>query len=92
MRDINPIFVSGCLASPAGQMQIQRLDREGVKSGLNFDDVRSLKIIVPPRSLQDKYARVVQQYERLSNQQVEADRQAEHLFQTLLHRAFTKNG
>ncbi len=88
MRDINPVFASACLASPGGQNQIQSLDREGVKSGLNFDDVRSLKIVVPPRYLQDKYAEVVRQYDRLYSQQVEADRLAEHLFQTLLYRAF----
>jgi len=29
-----------------------------------------------------------QQFERLRAQQREAERQAEHLFQTLLHRAF----
>ena len=32
--------------------------------------------------------RICQRYERLRTQQREAERQAEHLFQTLLHRAF----
>lgn len=38
--------------------------------------------------LQEKFAQIVQKFERLRTQQQEAERQAEHLFQTLLHRAF----
>jgi len=37
---------------------------------------------------QPLFARIVQQFERLRAQQREAERQAEHLFQTLLHGAF----
>lgn len=43
---------------------------------------------LPPLVLQQTFARIVQQVERLRAQQWEAERQAEHLFQTLLHRAF----
>ncbi len=35
-----------------------------------------------------KFAEIVQKFERVRRQQREATRQAEHLFQTLLHRAF----
>jgi len=45
-------------------------------------------MIVPPLTLQEKFAQIVQRFERLRAQQREADRQAEHLFQTILHRAF----
>jgi type I restriction enzyme S subunit len=47
-----------------------------------------IKIYIPPLPLQEKFAQIVQKYERLRTQQREGDRQAEHLFQTLLHRAF----
>ncbi|MBD1809767.1 restriction endonuclease subunit S [Microcoleus sp. FACHB-SPT15] len=88
LKEINPVFISALLASDAGKKQFDALDREGVKSGLNFDDIRSLKIIVPPLPLQEKFAQIVQKFERLRTQQREAERQAEHLFQTLLHCAF----
>jgi type I restriction enzyme, S subunit len=39
-------------------------------------------------SMQEEFASVVQTFDRLRTQQREAKRQAEHLFQTLLHRAF----
>ena len=47
-------------------------------------------VAVPDVSLvrQRQFARFVHQFERLRAQQREAQRQAEHLFQTLLHRAF----
>jgi type I restriction enzyme S subunit len=46
------------------------------------------KIYIPPLHLQEKFAQIVQKFDRLRTQQREADRQAEHLFQTILHRAF----
>jgi hypothetical protein len=39
-------------------------------------------------TLQQQFAHIVHKFERLRVQQREAERQSEHLFQTLLHRAF----
>jgi type I restriction enzyme S subunit len=47
-----------------------------------------MRIPLPPLVLQEKFARIVQQFERLRAQQREAERQAGHLFQALLQRAF----
>ena len=56
--------------------------------GLNMDIIKGLVIPCPPLSLQHKFVQIVQKFERLRAQQREAARQAEHLFQTLLYRAF----
>lgn len=88
VKGINPIFLASYLNSGGGRYQFDSLDRSGVKSGLNFDDIRSIKLILPPIHLQEKFAQVVSRFERLRTQQREAERQAEHLFQTVLHRAF----
>ena len=48
-----------------------------------------LPVPVSPLPLQQKFATIVRRFERLRAQQREAERQAEHLFQTLLHRAFS---
>jgi len=45
---IDPHFLSLYLTSPDGQVQVHRLDRVGVKSGLNFDDLRSIAVPMPP--------------------------------------------
>jgi len=57
-------------------------------SGINQNGLSNIEIIQPPLPLQEKFAQIVQKFERLRTQQREADRQAEHLFQTILHRAF----
>jgi type I restriction enzyme, S subunit len=55
---------------------------------LTTDQIKNWHIIHPPIDLQLKFTQIVQKYEHLRTQQREALRQAEHLFQTLLHKAF----
>ncbi len=55
---------------------------------LTAQKLAEMRIPLPPLALQQKFTCIVQQFERLRAQQREAERQAEHLFQTLLHRAF----
>ncbi len=50
--------------------------------------LKNLPVPIPPLSEQMKFRVTVNQYNRLREQQREGARQAEHLFQTLLHRAF----
>ncbi|MBN1889085.1 MAG: restriction endonuclease subunit S [Thermoflexales bacterium] len=57
-------------------------------SFVNPRTLKSLKIPLPPLYLQQRFVCTVYRLERLRAQQREAERQAEHLFQTLLHRAF----
>jgi len=54
-KGINPTYLSMFLASHAGQSQFDALNRQGVKAGLNFDNIRSLRILEPPMALQDDY-------------------------------------
>lgn len=62
----------------------------GSMKNITQEDVASLLLPVPPLPLQQKFTDIVRRFERLRAQQREAERQAEHLFQTLLHRAFTE--
>jgi type I restriction enzyme S subunit len=50
-----------------------------------------LQIPLPPFPLQEKFADLVEELEHLRAVQREALRQAEHLFQTLLHQAFSES-
>jgi len=65
LKDLNPVYVAGYFSTPTGKAQILRLDREGVKSGLNFNDARSLTVFNPPLSLQEEFAGVVARVESL---------------------------
>lgn len=71
----------------------KRIFRERCKKAVGQSNVsptllKEFPMIVPPLPLQEKFAEIVQKFERVRRQQREATRQAEHLFQTLLHRAF----
>jgi type I restriction enzyme S subunit len=52
---VSPCFLAAYLASPPGQAQINKRNRGGVKAGLNFDDIRSFEIPLPPRHLQEAF-------------------------------------
>lgn len=81
-------YYNSLINSPCGKSIIGPLSRRAGQQHINAEQVKSLSFPVPPISLQQKFARIVHRFERLRAQQREAERQAEHLFQTLLHRAF----
>jgi type I restriction enzyme S subunit len=56
--------------------------------GISKNKFMSINCPIPPLALQQKFAMLVQRTERVRGQQREAYRQVEHLFQTLLNRAF----
>jgi type I restriction enzyme S subunit len=58
------------------------------RSRISMGQLARLEVPIPPLPFQQQFAHIVHQFERLRAQQREAQRQAEHLFQTLLHRAF----
>lgn len=70
------------------QKILEEIAPESAQKNINLEILRNLDIIIPPMQLQEKFASVVSRHERLRTQQREAERQAEHLFQTVLHRAF----
>jgi type I restriction enzyme, S subunit len=73
-----------------GQRQIASLQYGQTKPGLNLDQIREFRIPVPDISRQVEFVAVVKRVERLCSMEREAFRQAEHLFQTLLHRTFAE--
>jgi len=50
--------------------------------------LKEFPMLIPPLPLQQQFADIKREFEQLRAQQREAERQAEHLFQALLHRAF----
>ncbi len=86
-----PVFVSMFMSlKSCGQREIARLQYGQTKPGLSLGQISEFKISVPPLPLQQKFATLVDRHEHLRATQREALRQAEHLFQTLLHRAFSE--
>jgi type I restriction enzyme S subunit len=84
-----PTYLQSCFINhPSVLQQLGVSERGAVMPGLNMQIIKELVVPLPPLPLQQEFARIVHQFERLRVQQREAQRQAEHLFQTLLHRAF----
>jgi type I restriction enzyme S subunit len=67
---------------------------ERIKSGttnvfaIYYKELADLPVVVPPLPLQQKFTALVQRHRQLRLAQEESFRQADHLFQTLLHQAF----
>jgi type I restriction enzyme S subunit len=91
---LNPGTLPEYFVALLNSRQFKRMFQERCKKAVGQSNVsptllKEFPVLIPPLALQRKFARIVQQFERLRAQQREAERQAEHLFQTLLHRAFT---
>jgi type I restriction enzyme S subunit len=83
-----PRFLSAYFASPVGQRQVSGRNRQGVKAGLNFDDIRSFIVPFPPIELQREFERRVRAVEKLKTTQRASLAELDALFATLQHRAF----
>jgi len=88
VRRVNAIYLQYSINSPFIQRQLNQEITDTVRTFLSLTKLKTVTISLPPLSLQQEFATIVQKFERIRRQQREATRQAEHLFQTLLHRAF----
>jgi type I restriction enzyme S subunit len=86
-RDVDPHFLYGLflVAKPL----IQRNTTLAMKRMITKGKLEELVLIKPPLTLQQEFAALVERLERLRAVQREALRQAEHLFASLLDRAFS---
>ncbi len=86
---VHPTYLFYYLANDrARSAHILKYVTRSTISGINQENLNRLEILVPPISAQENYVKIVRNTERLRAQQRESLRQAEHLFQTLLQRAF----
>ncbi|MEG4058331.1 MULTISPECIES: restriction endonuclease subunit S [unclassified Microcoleus] len=83
-----PSWLESMLNTDFCYKQSQELTFGIVNRDLGLQRMPKIKIYIPPLHLQENFAEIVQKFDRLRTQQREAERQAEHLFQTILHRAF----
>lgn len=84
----NPYYLSAYIASKGGQSLFRKLDKGGVKAGLNFTDIKSYKVLCPPLSLQEQFIERLNAIETQKSQAQAALSKSEDLFNSLLQRAF----
>jgi len=88
-QGINSTYLASYLASRGGKRQFSALNRQGVKAGLNFSDIRRLQIIVPPIELQKKFEQLLISQGEQHVRQIIGLRESDTLFSSLQHRAFS---
>lgn len=85
---LDPHFLSAFLESPFGREKILGRNRQAVKAGLNFDDVRSLGTPCPPMEMQAEFSRRVAHGRELRELHRAHLDELDSLFASLQHRAF----
>lgn len=84
-----PLYLQATfLHHPFVQQQLGVSQKGAIMEGLNMEIIKNLKIPVPPLTRQEQFASLVLRHKRLRAKHREALRQADHLFHSLLHRAF----
>ncbi len=86
--NVIPRYLSAFLTSPAGQREILGRDKHGVKAGLNFDDIRSFRVPMPPEALQHEFVQRANLVLKQKLMQQQSLVEIETLFASLQHRAF----
>ena len=61
---LNPLYVAYYRESDAGKEQFIAKNQSAVKAGLNFNAINSLKLMVPPLSLQNEFAAFVERVDQ----------------------------
>ena len=61
---LEPFFVANFLESDAGKRQFAAKNQNAVKAGLNFNSIRSLRIPVPPLSLQRDFIAFIEELDK----------------------------
>jgi len=59
-----PLYVAYYMESNSGRPQFEAKNQTGVKAGLNFDSIKSLKVLIPPLELQKQFATFVEQTDK----------------------------
>jgi type I restriction enzyme S subunit len=87
--EVDKLFLLWQIRMPEAQHWISQQIKGTTFLEITLGRLREMPVFVPPLPLQQNFAALVERVERLRAVQREALRQAEHLFASLLHRAFS---
>jgi type I restriction enzyme S subunit len=85
---VDPKFLENMMQLTIVKSQADRWARGAAQPTVNLKELKEFLIPVPPLDVQQNFAGLMERVERARRVDREALRQAEHLFQTLLHRLF----
>lgn len=85
---VNPVYLASFLESKGGKTQFFKANKAAVKAGLNFDDIKSIEVLLPPSELQEKFFRQKREIEVQQEHLQKINISMELLFNSLMQRAF----
>jgi type I restriction enzyme S subunit len=85
---VEPLYVAYYMESAAGKEQFVSKNQSAVKAGLNFKSINSLRLLVPPKEVQQDFLRFVFQVDKSKVAVQEALDKAQLLFDSLMQRYF----
>jgi len=88
-KQLNALYLQGLLNIPSTLHLVPGMVHGQTRGRVSMGELARLPLPVPPLPLQQKFAALVEGVERLRSVQREALRHAEHLFASILHRAFS---
>jgi type I restriction enzyme S subunit len=85
---LNSRYLAAYLSSEAGVKQFQAKNKSAVKAGLNFTDIKSLNILMPPIEQQKKYEQMYKKVVSLVSSKQKSMQLSETIFNSLSQKAF----
>ena len=85
--DVDPLFLYALMR--VSKPLVQRGATEAMKKMITKSKLEELSLFKPPVLEQREFSGIVAQWSRVRHTSLESVRQADHLFQTLLHQSFS---
>ncbi|WP_349818313.1 restriction endonuclease subunit S [Coprococcus sp. RTP31081st1_D2_RTP31081_211007] len=85
---LDPLYVAYFMESNAGKEQFESKNQSAVKAGLNFNSITSLRIMIPPISVQKEFISFVHQVDKSKVVVQKALDEAQILFDSLMQKYF----
>lgn len=85
---LNPIYLSYMISQINYQNKILGENTGGTREAFNFKKIKSFDVMNPKIDLQNKFADIVQQVEKLKAEYKESEKELDNLFGSLMQRAF----
>ncbi|MEH1924167.1 restriction endonuclease subunit S [Nostoc sp.] len=83
-KELNPIYLSLYLNSLAGKLQFERSNTGAIQTNLTIPVIESIRVIVPPMEIQEKFAQLVLDSFHVENESKFLLEQAKHQVEQII--------
>ncbi len=87
-NELNPVYLNYYLSSNVIQRYIEKINTGGTREALNYTQIKNFDLVLPPISLQNKFASIVKEVEKLKEHQKKSKQDLDNLFNALMQKAF----